>query len=46
MDLHKIDSTYAPLMVDELTGPIIHDWMEAGGVLDSAFTTRGAVTNP
>jgi hypothetical protein len=41
VDLHKEDSTYTPLEVSGLSGAIADDWQSHGGVLDSAFLTRG-----
>lgn len=41
LDLHKAESTYTPLVVDDLDGPVIREWRAAGGVFDSAFRTSG-----
>jgi hypothetical protein len=41
VDLQKEDATYTPLEVSNLSGAFAEDWQGHGGVLDSAFRTRG-----
>jgi len=41
VDLQKDDATYTPLEVSNLGGAFADDWQRHGGVLDSAFLTRG-----
>ena len=41
VDLHKEDPSYTPLEVSNLGGAFADDWQGHGGVLDSAFLTRG-----
>ena len=41
VDLQKDDGAYTPLEVADLGGAFVDDWQGHGGVLDSAFLTRG-----
>src|SRR6202044_162160 len=41
VDLQKEDAGYTPLEVLDLGGTFADDWQGHGGVLDSAFLTRG-----
>lgn len=41
VDLQKDDAAYTPLEVSNLSGAFADDWQTHGGVLDSAFLTRG-----
>ncbi len=41
LDLYKEDADYEVLAVDDVGGPLVERWQEAGAVLDSAFRTSG-----
>lgn len=42
LDLHKTDSTYEPLVIEEATGSFVERWSAVGGEIDSAVRTTHA----